>query len=217
MPIKRIRTDPPRPRKPKPAPRQRAPRRAPEAVRQEIIDAAAWFLENRPFGELTVGKLMEHTKISRPAFYIYFQDIESLVGVVVDGIVAEVRSYNARWVRAQTDPEQAMTGALTDIVNLWVRKGAMFSAILDAAIVYPTLTSAVDGVMAAYESDIRHLLKREREAGRAAFDDDGEVATFLVRATQAYLRNRHGADGFADPLKVHATLRAMWQRILYAR
>ena len=109
-----------------------------------------------------------------------------------------------------------MTGALTDIVNLWVRKGAMFSAILDAAIVYPALSVAVDGVMAAYQSDIRHLLARERKAGRATFEDDGEVAAFLVCATQAYLRNRHGANGFADPLKVHATLREMWQRIVYS-
>ncbi len=194
---------------------QRVARRAPEVARQEILDAAALFLETRPFGELNIGRLMEMTQIGRSAFYVYFPDIESLVQALLDEVVSEVRSYNAEWRQAESYYDDAMDAALTNIINLWMRRGAMFKAVFDASATYPSLAKALDGVMQAYEIDVKRLLERERAATGIVRDTDIEVAPFLVRACQAYLRSRVGSDGCADPLMVQRTLRAMWQRILF--
>ena len=53
------------------------------------------------------------------------------------------------------------------------------------------------------------------EAGLTRPFDCDEMATALVRGTQAYLKERLGRRGPKDPLKVLATLETMWAHTIY--
>jgi len=196
-------------------PGKRVARRSPEVARQEILDAAAWFLEHRPFSELTAGRLMEHTKISRSAFYVYFKDIEQLIEALVAGVITELREYGAQWAQQEQNQATALTSLLNNVVNLWIRRGPMFATVLDAAQIYPALAKSVQVAVAQNEAQIARMIASARSHDETASDTDIETASFLLLATQAYLKSRLGTGTNADPLKVHRTLQKMWQRILY--
>ena len=196
---------------------KRVARRSPETARKEILDAAAFFLQRRPFRDLTIGELMDHTKVRRPTFYTYFNDVYDLVEALMDEVREEVVGYVSNWRSGSLDRGDALTAVLTETVNLWVRKGPMLAAVINAAAGHPRLEKALIGVMSVYESTIADILRAEAKAGRVRQLDFDETAVAMVRGTQAYLRARLGSGERSDPLKVLNTLQDIWVNALYAR
>ena len=196
---------------------KRIPRRSPEAARQEILDAASYFLQRKPFRDLTIGELMDHTKAERPTFYTYFNDVYDLVEAIMEEVREEVVGYIAQRKNVDTDPGEALRAVLTETVNLWVRKGPMLAAVIDAAAGHARLEKALAGVMAVYETTVADLLRAEAKSGKVRPLDYDEMSVALVRGSQAYLKARLGTVERSDPLKVLKTLQDIWINALYAR
>lgn len=194
---------------------RRGVRRAPEIARREILDAAAQFLRTRPFRELKIGELMEQTKIGRSAFYAYFNDVYELVEALIDDIEEEVIATIHSWGEGGQDPRAGLRAVLSGVVNLWILKGPMLSGLFDAAAGDPRVEAAVRRVLDHYDVAITTILKREMAGGMTRPIHCEEMATALVRGSQTYLKERLGHNGIKDPLKVLATLEAMWVHTIY--
>jgi TetR/AcrR family transcriptional regulator, ethionamide resistance regulator len=191
-------------------------RRAPEVARQEILDAAAYLLHRLPFREISIGDLMEHTKIGRSAFYVYFKDIYAVVDELMAGVRDEVLAYAETWKTEDMPSDQALRAFLADTVNMWVVQGQMISAIMDASVESPEVEKTFAGVMDIYQGVLKGILVREHEAGQIRSMDFDEIAAVLVIGTNAYLKARMGHGGRrGDPLKVVATLQEVWSRTIY--
>ena len=187
-----------------------------EVARQEILDAAAYLLHRQPFREISIGDLMEHTKIGRSAFYVYFKDIYAVVDELVREISDEILTYVEGWSAEATAPDEALRAFVADTVNLWAVRGPMMSAIIDASVASPELERTFAGMMDIYQGALKRLLIREHEAGRIRSMDFDETAAILVIGTTAYLKARLGHGGRrADPLKVVATLQNLWSHTIY--
>ncbi len=203
---------------PKPRARtaRRVARRAPEVARQEILDAAAYLLHRQPFRDISIGDLMEHTKIGRSAFYVYFKDIYAVVDALVAGIRDEILTYVEGWSAEATAPDEALRTFVADIVNLWAVHGPMMSAIIDASVASPELERTFAAMIDIYEEVLKGILIREHKAGRVRSMDFDETSAILVIGTTAYLKARLGHGGRrADPLKVLATLQDLWSHTIY--
>ncbi|MFZ5670024.1 MAG: TetR/AcrR family transcriptional regulator [Pseudomonadota bacterium] len=196
---------------------RRVARRSPEEARQEIIDAATWFLQRRPFREMTIGDLMSRTKIGRSAFYAYFKDVYAVVEALMTGIRDQVLTYFEAWRAEDLAPDEALRMVLSDTVNLWAVEGPMIAAMIDASGEDERLAEAFAGITAIYQETVAGILRRDVAAGRIRQIDCDEVAALLVTGTQAYLKVRLGHTGRRDPLKVAATLQDTWTHAIYAR
>lgn len=194
---------------------KRVARRPAEIARQEILDAAAYLLSRQPFREISIGDLMEHTKIGRSAFYVYFKDIYAVAMELIGDVREEVVAYADTWAGETLTPDQALRAFLSDTVNLWSVRGPMIGAILDAAVESPDLARAIDEIMRIYQEALRGILVREQGAGRIRSMDFDETAAALVIGTTAYLKARLGHGGRRDPLKVAATLQDLWAFTIY--
>ncbi|HKY90874.1 MAG TPA: TetR/AcrR family transcriptional regulator [Nevskiaceae bacterium] len=190
-------------------------RRPPEIARREILDAAAQFLRTRPFRELKIGELMEQTKIGRSAFYVYFNDVYELVEALIEEIEAEVVATIRSWSEESQDPRKGLRAVLSSVVNLWVMRGPLLSGLFDAAAGDQRVEVALQRVLDHYDVAVTATLQQEMAAGLTRPIHCDEMATALVRGSQAYLKQRLGHNGLKDPLKVLGTLEAMWIHTIY--
>jgi AcrR family transcriptional regulator len=190
-------------------------RRSPETARREILDAAAQLLQTRSSRDLKIGELMERTNIGRSAFYAYFNDISHLVEELVDEIENEVVASIQSWGEETPDPRTSLRTVLSSIVNLWILKGPMLSGLIDAAAGDQRVQTALDRVLAHYDDAVATILQREMATGQTRPIQPDEIATALVRGSQAYLKERLGHNGPKDPLKVLATLQTIWIHTIY--
>ena len=195
--------------------KKRVARRAPETTRQEILDAAAYFLNRRPFRELTVPTLMSHTTVGRSAFYIHFKDIYGVVETLVATLRDQVLDYASVWGATQSSPADGLKTFVVDMVNIWLVNGPMLGAMIDAGAEHPRLERLVVEIQGIYEQAVADILRHDHQAGRIDALDFDELAAILVFGTQAYLKARLGHPGRREPLKVAAALQAFWLRTIY--
>jgi AcrR family transcriptional regulator len=203
---------------PAPGPgRKRVARRSPEVARQEIVDAAARFLQQHPFRELTIPALMAETNIGRSAFYVYFKDIYGVVEVLISRLRDQVLEYFDRWMTADLEPVEALRKFIADTVSIWAANGPMLGAILGAAADDPRLEIIAREIVEIYKRGVAEMMTRDHRAGRIDAMDFEEMAIALVVGGQAYLRARLGHSGRRDPEKVAATLQEVWIRSIYGK
>jgi AcrR family transcriptional regulator len=108
-------------------------RRRPEEARQEILDAAAALLRDRPSHEVTVMAVMARTTLSRKSFYVYFRDRHDLIAQLVvplreqlDTRIAEVR------VGHSTALAQARAVFL-EVARVYVKHGRLLRALRESS------------------------------------------------------------------------------------
>lgn len=196
---------------------RRVGRRPPEVARQEILDATAFLLSQRPFRELSVADIMNRTQIGRSAFYVYFKDIYAVVEALLVAIRDEELAFLDSWSSQQVESRDALQQIISNTVNLWVVRGPMISAMLDAAASDPRLEAIFIGITEAYCKVVATSLQHEQAAGRIRPMDCEEMASLLVIGTQAYLKTKLGHANRRDPLKVAATLLDTWTQAIFGR
>src|SRR5919109_41547 len=125
-------------------------RRSPESAEREILDAAEEFLRERPFRDMTVDEIMARTTLSRPSFYVYFQDRHHLVVRLVEGIGAELFEMSAWWLEGAGDPREDVRKALEGIGAVYAEHGLVLGAIADAAGHDPEVESTYRGLIEAF-------------------------------------------------------------------
>jgi len=200
-------------------------RRRPEEAERAILAAARSFLEEHPFRELTVERVMARTGLSRPAFYAYFRDSYDVVTRLLEGIGGLLFAVDRRWLvgteGGRTEASEVLEDALRRGAETFLRHGPALRAIADAASQDAKVEEVYRfGLIERLIAAVADRVERDVAAGLSPKDlDPEETARALVLMTERYL-----LDAFGRPqdrpsrektTDVVEALTAVWVRTLY--
>jgi AcrR family transcriptional regulator len=200
-------------------------RRRPEEAERAIISAARSFLENRPFREMTVERVMARTGLSRPAFYAYFEDRYDLVARILEGIGGLLFAVDRRWLAGdegeREESIEVLIVALRRGAETFVRYGPVLRAISDAASQDPRVEEVYRyGLIESLIVSVAGRIERDIEKGLSpkALDPE-ETARAIVLMTERYLLDAfgrpEGRPSRENSAAVIQALTAVWVRTLY--
>jgi TetR/AcrR family transcriptional regulator, ethionamide resistance regulator len=182
---------------------------------REIVEAAAALLRERPFRELTVDEVMRRTDLSRPSFYVYFQDRHHLVLKVVERLGGELFAMSERWYKGSGDGPALVRDAVSGLVGVYARHGPVMRALADAATTDREVERAYGAIVQRFiDATARHI-EEEIEAGRILPLDPGETAKALVWMIERYLNLSLGSAPETAEKVVADTLTTIVSRVLY--
>ena len=197
--------------------KSRRRRRSPEEASAEIIAAAEALLRERPFREMTVDEVMRRTELSRPSFYVYFQDRHHLVLRVVEHITAEFFTPSERWFTASENGMAMAREALEGVVEMYDLHGPVLRALADAATDDPDVERAYNNLIQTFVDATAKHIAEEIEAGWIPPLDPHETARALTLMNERYLSDSLGREPRTPRATVIETLVAIWTRTLYPR
>jgi TetR/AcrR family transcriptional regulator, ethionamide resistance regulator len=205
--------------------RPRRRRRRPEEAERAILAAARAFLEEHPFRELTVERVMARTGLSRPAFYAYFRDSYDVVTRLLEGIGGLLFAVDRRWlVGEEEDRDEArevLADALRGGAETFERHGPVLRAIADAASQDPRVEEVYRyGLIERLIDAVAERISRDVKRGLSPKDlDPQETARALVLMTERYMLDAFGRpEGRPSRAKTAAvvdTLERVWLETLY--
>ena len=197
--------------------KSRRRRRSPEEASAEIIAAAEALLRERPFREMTGDEVMRRTELSRPSFYVYFQDRHHLVLRVVEHITAEFFTPSERWFTASENGMAMAREALEGVVEMYALHGPVLRALADAATDDPDVERAYNNLIQTFVDATAKHIAEEIEAGSIPPLDPQETARALTLMNERYLSDSLGREPRTPRATVIETLVAIWTRTLYPR
>jgi TetR/AcrR family transcriptional regulator, ethionamide resistance regulator len=182
-----------------------------EDTRRQILDAAAEFLRDQPFRELSVDALMSQVGLTRTAFYRHFDDATELVLRLLDELVERLYPVAERWrAIAGADYPDAAREALGAIVDVFVTDGPLLRAITDAASLDDRIETAQREIMEGFIALTAATLDRLVDEGRIDVADTMALARALNLMNEAYLLEEFGREPFGDRDTALATLERIW-------
>lgn len=193
--------------------KRRSPsRRTPEQSRAEILDAAEAALWDVPLTQLTVGTLMERTRLGRSSFYVHFSDTGELTAALLERLEGQLWQAASHWTSTDGGPA-ALDAALEGVVDVWHRHGPVLRAIVEASFADARLDQLWrGGVIDRFAHAVAEAI---RQLPDSRGTDADELATALLLLNERYLMDRLGSQPQADPKLVSDTLRTLWHRALY--
>jgi TetR/AcrR family transcriptional regulator, ethionamide resistance regulator len=196
------------------SPRGPAHRRTNDAE-EMILRAALKLLCTRPFRDVTIDHIMRKTRLSRPAFYVYFRDLHDLVIRLFERFAAEFYAVADRWLIGSDDRAADARAAIEGVVATYARHGRFLRAAVEATSWDKRVDQAYRTIMNRLVAAIAGHVRTEIDAGRARKVDPEETASALVLMTEAHLRERFGRNEDADRERATETLLTIWVRTLY--
>lgn len=192
-------------------------RRSGEAE-NEILDAAEAFLAERPFAELTIDELMARTGLSRPAFYVSFQDRHALATRILERIGAELFEIDRGWLEGRDGDSRLLAReTLTAGATFFARRGPLLRAIADAAASDPEVERLYRfGLLEQFAAAVSGRITRGVAEGEMlAVSDPDAVGRALVLMTERYLLDTVARGPHVDAGPVVRALNEIWTRTLY--
>ena len=190
-------------------------RRTPEVAEREIVEAAASLLRERPFRELTVDEVMRRTDLSRPSFYVYFQDRQHLVLRVVERLGAELFTMSDRWYKGAGDGPALVRDAVDGIVGVYAEHGPVLRALADAATTDPDVEAAYEALVQSFVDATARHIEHEIAAGRVLPMEPRESAKAITWMMERYLNRSLGGPPDTPADTVTDTLSTIVSRALY--
>jgi TetR/AcrR family transcriptional regulator, ethionamide resistance regulator len=196
--------------------RQRSDRREQRRnTREEILSAAARFLRERPYRELSVEVVMTQTGLTRTAFYRHFDDVTDLVLRLLSDIAGELYSVGELWIEnAPLAFEEAARAGLRGVVDFFQRHGPLLRAIAEAATTDELIEQSYNGFLDRFVDLTTVGFERMIENGVVEFSDPRSVARALNLMNERYLLSQFGREPGADPEVALATLETVWMRTI---
>ncbi len=197
------------------SPARRRPRHDPKETEREILAAAEQLLRERPFREVTVGRIMLQTDLKRPAFYTHFRDLHELVLRLVEHIGEDLFAWADRWLKGDR-PEHDIRIALEGIANVFLTQGPVLRALVDAAPSDARVESAYRELVQSFiDATAEHIRSEQAAGGILRSINAGETARALVWMNERYLSEAFGRLPQDDPAMVVGVLNHIWLATLY--
>jgi AcrR family transcriptional regulator len=166
-------------------------RRAPAEARQEILDGAVRFLRTHEWRELTIGNVMAQTTLSRPSFYLHFDDRVDLLTQLARSITGELKDRQDRLDFLNGDPGVGGSGApvMEGLVSFYAKNASVMKALMAAAYHEPVIASETTAIQKQFIATNAVWIKREMTLGRAPEGDPQLIASALsLMTTNALVR-----------------------------
>jgi AcrR family transcriptional regulator len=192
-------------------------RQRPDETRRQILDAAQALLRETSFRELGVDALMARTGHTRTVFYRHFDDIPSLMLVLIQEVGGELVTVAGQWSQTlQVGPEEARA-RLAGFVDFYVRHGPLVRAVAEASHHDATVQAAYAGMVDGFIDLTTQAIEARVAAGKLAPLDAPQIARALVWMLNSYLVDTLGREGATDPARVLETVATIWTRTLFPR
>jgi AcrR family transcriptional regulator len=178
-----------------------------------ILDATERLLRERPFGELSVGDIIDAAGVSRTSFYAHFPSrsaaLAGCLGRVVDELAVAVDPF---LTEAEHDPERAVRASLERWVGLATAHGPLLRTASEEWPHDPELRALWFEVMASFSEPVARVIERARAAGAAPPGADAYALAACLM--WGYERVLHvalvgGALGLEDPAAIVEPLAQM--------
>ncbi len=184
-------------------------------AKSKILDAGLAFLQNRPFRELTVGRLMAKTEYSRPTFYLYFNDLHGLMEALLDEVKIGIVEGARHWLAGEGDPVKELQNSLQALVEVGYQQGTILKAVNDAASGDERLEQVWQAFIGSFDEVVAARIKQDQEAGITPNFDPLPVAQALNRMDASILIHAFGTSEKADVSQVLSAIRRVWLSTLY--
>jgi TetR/AcrR family transcriptional regulator, ethionamide resistance regulator len=189
-------------------------RRRPEEAEGEILDAARALLAELPSHEVTIGRLMAETTLSRKSFYVYFRDRYDLLRRLVEPLGAERDAIVARLF---ADPAAGGREALLALAGLYAREGRLLRALAEASSQDREARRAWRDFIEPVVEGHADWIRAEIEAGRVRGIEPEPTARALIGMNLQYFFDRLVDEPSPNLEATADTLLTIWQRTLYAQ
>jgi TetR/AcrR family transcriptional regulator, ethionamide resistance regulator len=190
-------------------------RRKAEAAESEILEAAANFLRERPFREMTVDRVMERTELARPSFYEYFRDRYHLVTKLYERLGDPTYQVAEIWLSGANEAIEQIRAGVESFVRLYLERGFLLLAIADAATNDKRVEAAHREFLDRFITTVAERMRTGLGGDAIKGVDPKEVATALVLMNERYLVEKLRRGEQVDPAVAAETLFIIWKRVLY--
>ena len=135
---------------------------------------------------------MRRTDLSRPSFYVYFNDRHALILRVVEHLRGELRTMSQRWYTGTRRRAGARARGDGGDRRGLRQQGPVLRALADAATDDPEVEQVYGGLVQSFIDVTTHHIEAEIEAGRVLPLDATETARALVWMMERYLNRSLG-------------------------
>jgi len=173
-----------------------------DALERRLLQAIEELLaEGASFTELSVERLAAQAGVSRSTFYVHFQDKGELVRRLTGRVLGELREVSGRWwLAAEHAVREDLHASLAAIVEVYRRRGAVFTAVVETATYDPGVAAELRSLMQGIVQATQQAIERGQAAGvmrPVAPAETAAVLTWMVeRAGYQLVR---GGDPDGDP------------------
>jgi AcrR family transcriptional regulator len=178
-----------------------------------ILDATERLLRERPFGELSVGDIIEAAGVSRTSFYAHFPSRTAALAACLRRVVEEVAAaLDPFLTETDQDPEREIRVSLERWVRLATAHGPLLRTASEEWPHDPELRALWFEVMAAFSRPVARAIERFRAAGAAPPGADADaLAACLMWGNERVLHVAlvGGAPGLDDPAAIIEPLAQM--------
>jgi len=180
-----------------------------------ILEAAEALLEEgASFAALKVEDIARRAGLGRTNFYFYFSDKRALLERLAEGAADELYAEAERWWLGKGEGSAELGRIVAPVVALWMRHGAVLSAIVQAATLDDEIRDFWRALAARFVDATRERIEREQKAGLALDAPAGETAFALVWMTERSCYQHVQQGGGSTETLVRA-LTLIWQRSVY--
>jgi AcrR family transcriptional regulator len=202
----------------RPKERKRSHRHSPDDARREITDSAVRFLWEHNFRDLTIGKLMGDTPLSRPAFYQYFKDLHELIESLLSEVGTVMHQTAHPWISGEGEPIAALRESLKGVVQTCVDHGPVFRAVSEAAPLDERLEQTWSAFMGLWDDQVEARIKAQQREGLISKSLPARrIANALNSLDATLLIAEFGRRPQGDPKAVLDTLHHVWVATLYSQ
>jgi TetR/AcrR family transcriptional regulator, ethionamide resistance regulator len=151
-------------------------------MERRVLDATEQLIrEGASFTELSVEKLASVVGISRSTFYVHFEDKSDLARRMTKALLAELETVSREWwsTAGSADRESLQT-ALGSIIDVYRRRGAAFTMVVETAAYDTTVAAEVSDLMQRIIDAIREAIELGQAAGVMRAVEPAETAAVLT-------------------------------------
>ena len=186
-----------------------------DRTRADILNAALEFIWSRPFREMSVSSLMATTKISRSAFYQYFEDTHQLMKALLDILAEEIFVASNPWIVGVGDPIALTNESLGGLVKVCYRRGPFLRAIFDATSTDQRFEKDWSEFLGGFDDACCARIEGDQKQGLIASFDAFPVAFALNRLNTYTIIEAFGKRPRSKPEPVREALVRLWVSTLY--
>ncbi|WP_113698533.1 TetR/AcrR family transcriptional regulator [Nonomuraea lactucae] len=177
-------------------------------------------LAEKPLRNITIDEIAKRARLTRPAFYFYFDSKYALLAALLERVFATQFDAATRlWFRRPTEitPRQACEQHFTEMLALWRRHASVMREASEAISLHPKIQEAYGQLLHRFVEAATDQIDRERQAGAAPPGADARaLASTLTWMTERTLYATVAGLGpdLTDEARI-AALADAWLRAIY--
>ena len=184
-------------------------------VREQIENAAAQALRERPYRELSVEELMATAGLTRTLFYRHFDDLGDLVARLLEDASAELYEQERKIAMTALEGQRTIRDALEPAVATLAHHGPLLRAIKEAASHDERIEEGYEAMVARFGALIEGYLTMLADEGSTRIADPVQTARALNLMNLAYLLDAFGSsEPKVTPEVAVRTLVEIWEGVL---